>query len=171
MERLLTRGWALRVYGDPQPKGSMKCIGARGKVKHQLVEDNTDSDPWRTKIAVVAGRLLAEGKLERAAQYQPVEVELTATLPRPDSHYGTGKNRHTVKASAPVWPTTFGTGDVDKLARLVLDALEDVAVVHNDAQVIELHAFKCYPASTAAMARGWDVLDRPGVVVRVRPVG
>jgi hypothetical protein len=31
--------WTVMVRGLPAPKGSMKCIGKRGNVNHQLVED------------------------------------------------------------------------------------------------------------------------------------
>lgn len=169
--RQLTKGWAFKVYGDPQPKGSMKCIGARGSSNHQLIEDNTDSKPWREKIRLMScGTGLGGVMGEAAAEHQAVMIEITSTLPRPKSHYGTGRNEHTLKDSAPQWPTKHGTGDVDKLARLVLDALEDSGTLMNDAQVVEVRAYKCYPGSTAALARGYDVLDRPGVVVRVRPV-
>lgn len=170
MQRL-TRGWAFKVYGDPQPKGSMKCIGARGTRGHQLIEDNKDSGPWMDKIRHMAlGPALGGVVGESAAEHQAVMVEITSTLPRPKSHYGTGRNEHTVKDSAPEWPTKHGTGDVDKLARLVLDGLETSGTLLNDAQVVEVRTYKCYPGSTAALARGYDVLDRPGVVVRVRPV-
>lgn len=166
--RQLTRGWAFRVYGEPQPKGSMKCIGARGSSNHQLIEDNKDSGSWRDHIRTMAARPSVVG--EGAAEHQAVMLEITSTLPRPKTHYGTGRNAHAIKASAPSWPTKHGTGDVDKLARLVLDALEDAHVLTNDAQVVEVRTYKCYPGSAPALARGYDVLDRPGVVVRVRPV-
>lgn len=173
---MITRGWGFRVWGNPQPKGSMKCVGAVGRLKHQLVEDNADSDPWRAKLAGVAAALLAQGKLEQADEHQPVYVEFCASLERPASHYGTGRNRHAVKASAPVWPTLFGTGDTDKLARLVLDALADAKVLRNDAQVRPLLADKWYagpnhhPVLSGPQIAASDVLERPGIVVRIRPV-
>lgn len=169
---MITRGWAFKVWGDPQPKGSMKCIGARGKVKHQLVEDNDDSPAWREKVAAVAKRVVQE----QADEYQPISVELCASVERPASHYGTGRNRWLVKSSSPVWPTLFGTGDTDKLARLVLDALEDAKILRNDAQARRVLADKWYagpnhhPILSAPQIAASDVLERPGVVVRIRPI-
>lgn len=173
---MITQGWAFRVWGDPQPKGSMKCIGAVGKLKHQLVPDNKDSDAWQAKVCGVAAALLKKGQLEPADDHQPVYVEVCASVERPASHYGTGRNRHSVKASSPVWPTLFGTGDTDKLARLVLDALADAKVLVNDAQVRPLLSDKWYagpnhhPILSAPQIASSDVLERPGVVVRIRPV-
>lgn len=159
---MITRSWAFKVYGDPMPKGSMKCIGARGKVKHQLVEQ-LDNGPWLEKVAGMARIVVGE----RADLHQPIGLELTFTLGRPKSHYGTGRNAHSVKASAPAFPTAHGTGDLDKLERAVLDSLQEAGVLNNDAQVQRIISEKRYPDAWAW--DGSDVLDRPGVVVRIRP--
>lgn len=170
---MITREWGFRVFGDPEPKGSMKCIGAVGKLRHQLVEDNKDSDKWRSAVIGIATSVVHE----QADEHQPITVEMTASLPRPASHYGTGRNRWQVKPSSPVYPTLFGTGDVDKLARLVLDALADAHVLKNDAQVCHLWTDKLYagpnhhPVLSTALIDASDVLDRPGIIVRVRPRG
>lgn len=172
---MITQGWAFRVWGDPQPKGSMKCIGAVGGKHHQLVEDNKDSPAWRVKVAGVAAALLAKGQLEAADNHQPIMVEITSTLERPQTHYGTGRNADVVKPSSPVWPSLFGTGDIDKLERLVLDALADAHVLTNDAQVTRTTSSKWYAGPNhhgllgALQIAASDVLDRPGIVVRVRP--
>lgn len=164
----ITRGWGFKVYGEPKPKGSMKCIGARGKVKHQLVEQ-VDDNGWRDAVTAAAKRYV----LEQADKHQAVYVEMTFTLSRPAAHYGTGRNQWVVKPSAPVWPTLFGTGDTDKLARLVLDCLQDAKVLDNDAQVRPLYVDKAYYAAhpTQHGLIRPDVLNRAGAVVRVRPRG
>lgn len=162
---MITRQWGFKVYGDPQPKGSMTCVGARGKVKHQLIEDNDDGPAWREKVAGMALAVVRE----QAGKWQPIGIELTFTLPRPASHYGTGRNRHTVKASAPAFPTMHGTGDEDKLERNVLDALQDARVLDDDAQVQHITSEKLYPAADGLTVWSGDQLDRPGVVVRIRP--
>lgn len=163
---MISRHWGFKVYGDPKPKGSMKCVGARGKRKHVIVED-VDDGGWRDLVTAMARKHV----LEQAAEHQPVYVEITFSLARPASHYGTGRNARLVKASAPLWPTVAGTGDTDKLARLVLDALQDAAVLRNDAQAVAVLASKAYtdPHPAMSWAELSDVLDRPGAVVRIRP--
>lgn len=157
---------ALTVPGTPAPKGSMKCIGARGKVKHQLIEDNEKTVPWRVHVAKCA-RL----KLHRhtADPRQAVGVEVTITLNRPSSHMGQGRNKHRVKPSAPAYPTSHSHGDADKFLRLILDALQDATVLVDDAQVIETSCRKAYV--DLAETPGSDVLPYPGAVIRLYPIG
>jgi crossover junction endodeoxyribonuclease RusA len=166
---MITRHWGFRVYGLPKPKGSMKCIGARGTRKHVLVEQ-VDDGGWRQQVAAMARRCVEE----RADPQQPIHVEITFTIPRPKSHFGTGANARKVKLGAQVWPSTHGTGDKDKLERLVLDALQDAGVLVNDAQVVSGFTEKQYDAPHPGQepwTRGGDVLDRPGATVRIRPLG
>ena len=154
---MITRveGWGVKIAGlTPAPKGSMKCIGARGTVKHQLIEDNPDTAPWRRAVAAAA------------RTHVPVELVITYSIPRPKSHYGTGRNAGVVKASAPPRPSTQGTGDVDKLERNVLDGLQDAGTLVNDAQVTDVTHKKRWCG-----APGADVLDVPGAVIRIYPMG
>ena len=157
----LTRDYAVRVYGSPAPKGSLKCIGARGKQRHVLIEDNTNTKPWR-ELVEKAGRALPVSGLEG-----PVGVEVTLTLPRPKSHYGTGRNATVLKPTSPLWPISHQAGDTDKLGRTVLDGLQDAELFADDCLVVELTARKCYPTTPGAV----DRLDRPGAVIRIYPIG
>lgn len=144
------------VPGRPAPKGSLKCVGRDGS--HQLIEDNARTKPWRKIVAEYAAQIT-----QHAAKTQSIGVELTSTIPRPTHHYGTGANAGTVKPSAPSFPVGARTGDVDKLARLILDALQDSALLANDAQVVEVVSRKAYPGSPFVP----DALPEPGVVIRV----
>lgn len=166
---MITRHWGFRVHGDPQPKGSLKCIGARGPIKHQLIEDNADSGKWREKVATLARQYVEE----RADPHQPIEVDVSYFLERPKGHYGTGRNAGKLKLSAPVWPATKGTGDEDKLRRLVLDALQDAGVLVDDVQVQGGRNYKHYahPHPGEALGVRHDISTRPGVVVHIRPLG
>lgn len=148
---------ALEILGFPAPKGSLKCVGRGGK--HRLVEDNPRTSSWRDAVADAA---VANGS--RAEIQEPIGVEITTSLPRPQHHYGaTG-----LLPSAPHMPTYARTGDVDKLARLVLDALVDARLLVDDSQVVELVTRKTYVDDH----RPWtpDALDQPGQVVRVYPM-
>lgn len=143
---------AVTVYGQPAPKGSLKCIGRGGH--HQLVEDNARTKPWR-ELVKTAGLELAKHnghRLEGA-----LALMVTFTLERPAS----------VTPAKRTWPhkRSKGSGDVDKLARTLLDGLEDANVFHDDAQVCSLLTVKCYPDSGIP-----DGLDRPGAVIRLYPM-
>ncbi|MFZ1730810.1 MAG: RusA family crossover junction endodeoxyribonuclease [Bacteroidota bacterium] len=55
-------------------------------------------------------------------------------LPRPKSHFRSGRNAHLLRETAPRFPTS--KPDADKLSRAVLEALTGVAY-KDDAQVID----------------------------------
>ncbi len=56
-------------------------------------------------------------------------------LPRPKSHYRTGKNSHLLKASAPQYPCTSSTADLDNYVKFVKDCLNGLTY-HDDCQVV-----------------------------------
>lgn len=131
--------WAVTVYGDPATKGSMKCIGARGGVRHQLIEDDKGGTrkQWRAAVEQAAAAILRA----RGARFDgPVGVHLRFRLSRP------------VSVTRPS-PHTRGTGDVDKLTRLVLDAITNAGLWVDDAQACKVVATKAYA----------DDGSRPGV--------
>jgi Holliday junction resolvase RusA-like endonuclease len=145
------------ILGDPVPKGSLKCVGRNGQ--HRIVEDNPRTRSWRRTIAAEVGGTVT------AAVHEPIGVEITATLPRPAHHYGaTG-----IRSNAPIHPTNMRTGDVDKLARLVLDALVDAGVLVDDSQVVEVVCRKSFPLPEASPYVP-DVLDAPGILLRIYPM-
>src|SRR6266498_2733911 len=154
----LSRTIAVSVEGHPTPKGSMKCIGGRGKIKHQLVEELGPAlKRWR-RIVAPAGDKLRE--LAGGVITAPVGVELIFTLERPES----------VPLWKRPWPAVRN-GDVDKLARCVLDSLTVTRkapnqVLVDDSIVCELLARKQYP-DTPGVA---DRMLRPGVVIRLYPL-
>lgn len=68
-----------------------------------------------------------------------VELDVEFSLPRPKSHYGTGKNAGKVKGSAPVVPHQ----DVDNLLKGAMDAASGV-LYEDDKQVVRVTAVKRY---------------------------
>ena len=161
---MLTTGVRIVIPGDPAPKGSLKCIGGKGG-GHRLIEDNSRTKPWRDKVADACRRKLDRYK---AAAGQPIGAEITFTLARPQGHTGTGRNAGVLKPSAPAYPVSHSTGDVDKLLRLILDALQDAEVLPDDCAVVETTSRKRYTADESIDP---DVLAHPGVVVRLYPIG
>lgn len=134
------------VPGRPVSQGSKTVVfSSEGRPR---VIDGRGSRPrelaaWRDAVAQsafvwVRGRLL-EG---------PVAVDCAFFLPRPR------------RQRTPLdWPTQRASGDVDKLARAVLDALSGVAFA-DDVQVVELRATK-----------QWAGAAGEGVLVAIRPAG
>ena len=163
----LDREHVLAIYGDPAPKGSMKCVGGRGRNRHQLVENSTRTAPWRAHIV----RAVRGAWPTLSGLSGPLGVEVTLTVRRPPGHYGTGRNATRLRASAPPYPDRVSRGlggDVDKLARVILDALEDAGTYGNDAQVVELITRKTYADGPGVLP---DALTRPGARIRLFPVG
>lgn len=72
----------------------------------------------------------------------PLRCDLTFFLPRPQGHYGTGKNASKLKASAPRFPT--GKPDRDNLDKAVCDAITAAGVWGDDSQVVDGRIRKRY---------------------------
>jgi Holliday junction resolvase RusA-like endonuclease len=122
------------VHGLPVPQGSKKVI--RGNLI-EMADARLRS--WRQDVASAAKNAMSQEGAE--AGIEPVDVRLMFFLPRPQGHYGTGKNANRLKPSAPATPTVHP--DLDKLCRSVLDALTGI-VFRDDKQVVSLTAAKLY---------------------------
>lgn len=160
---MLTHEIRAVIPGTPAPKGSLKCIGGKGR-GHQLIEDNARTKPWREKLARLLRRSWPTD--QHAEPKQPIGAEITISIDRTPSHRGTGRNAHVLKASAPSYPTGHNTGDVDKHARLTLDALQDAGILPDDCIVVDLHIRKAYVGCSSTP----DALGHPGVVIRLFPI-
>jgi Holliday junction resolvase RusA-like endonuclease len=170
---MLAGEFVITIPGRPAPKGSLKCIGGRGR--HQLIEDNKRSDPWRHDVV---GWIRKHGTDHQAVKGQPLGAEVSFTLPRPDSHHRTKRDPATgvvkrlpdVKPSyADAHPTGRGTGDVDKLVRLILDALQDAQLIPDDAAIVDLTTRKRFPTLDGEIDP-FDRLPWPGVRIRLYPL-
>lgn len=84
----------------------------------------------------------------------PVRCDLTFYLPRPLGHYGSGKNAHALKPSAPERPT--GKPDRDNLDKAVCDAITAAAVWADDSQVTDGRIRKRY--ATQGRATGCEII-------------
>lgn len=122
------------VPGRPVPQGGMKAFarGNRAFVTHSKPKELGD---YRARVAIAAqnaGARIIDG---------PVSLTVTFVMPRPKSHYGTGRNAGVIKPSAPYYVTT--KPDVDKLLRSLFDALTSVAI-RDDSQVVMVTMSKVY---------------------------
>lgn len=112
-----TGGWVgkAEVYGPVQGQGSKRLGRNQATGKPLLLDANPKTRSWRQDLRREMLRTAPERPLDCA-----VRVYLTIYVPRPRSHYGTGRNKDRLKPSAPVFPPV-GV-DVDKVARAALDA-------------------------------------------------
>jgi Holliday junction resolvase RusA-like endonuclease len=125
------------VQGKASPKGSLRHVG-----HGRLIEQVAGSKPWRIAVKLAAQTAVQVLGMETITG--AVQVDIDIYLERPKS------------APARIWPTTRSSGDVDKHARNILDALVDAAVIADDSQVITLHVNKAHtenPAYTVVRVR------------------
>lgn len=140
------------VIGKPQPAGSKRAFRNPHSGRINVVDANRNAGAYKQQVAAAAldahdGELLT-GSLE---------LTLIIRLARPKGHYGTGRNAHRLKPSAPHYPTT--KPDLLKLARGVEDALTGV-VWRDDAQIVVEHLTKRY--ATSDEPESVHVVIRPG---------
>ncbi|PIE79433.1 MAG: hypothetical protein CSA11_12010 [Chloroflexi bacterium] len=75
------------------------------------------------------------------SQFEGRRVYMAFRMPRPKSHYGTGRNAGRLKPSAPDFHVS--KPDIDNCVKFALDCLNGV-VFSDDRQVAELRAIKTY---------------------------
>ena len=167
--------WSLviRVTGVPQPAGSKSGFATFRKVDGQRVYTGNiavvDSGTAASRDRHKSWRaLVAEAAQEAMAGADPwlgaVLIRSTFTMPRPKSHYGTGRNEGVLKVNAPTWHVS--KPDRGKIERSVEDSLKDGGVYKDDTQTCVSQAFKVYtrPPQFRLIA---DAMPIPGVVVRL----
>jgi Holliday junction resolvase RusA-like endonuclease len=134
----------LTVLGRPQPAGSKKAFQHPRTGRIVVTDDAKHSRPWKQQVAGAARDALIEareGDRFAALLTGPLRVRFEFFFVRPKGHYGTGRNAHLVKASAPDFPTV--KPDTTKLVRAAEDALTGV-LWRDDAQIVEQTASKHY---------------------------
>jgi len=117
------------VFGVPQQKGSKQAFVNKRKDGSSfagLKDTNPRAKPWQGEVRAAAAKAY-QGALIDA----PCHLYLDFFFPRPQAHYGSGKNSEKLKPSAPKYHAQ--TPDKDKLERVVADALEKV-IVKNDSR-------------------------------------
>jgi len=107
-----------------------------GKQRVAMSPANKRQKPWMSDVKVFAEEVYNGNPVAG-----PVNLCISFYLPRPKSHYGTGKNATRLKDSAPEYPT--GKPDLTKLIRAVEDALTGI-IWRDDSQVISQRTDKRY---------------------------
>ena len=125
----------IRVYGLPAGQGSKRHVG-----NGRMVESSKRVAPWRSDVM-----LHSRNAYQGPPLACPVSMEITFWLPRPKSHYRTGRFAGELKPNAPVFAPTVP--DIDKLCRSTLDGLSmksGGAILVDDSQVVTITAQKRY---------------------------
>ena len=138
------------VYGRARTKGSTRSFVKNGKV---ITRDASGNEGliWEQNVASAAfvAREQAGGRI---APHQPVAVDVTFYVPRNKGDWGTGRNAHKLRPSAPRYPAT--RPDVDKFLRRALDALTGILYA-DDGQVVEVLARKRWGDPPRAEVKVW----------------
>ncbi len=96
--------------------------------------------PWKHRCTLAA----RESRVAGLRMEGPIVLSLVFVLPRPLSHFGTGKNAGKLKTGAPRFHII--KPDFDNLAKAVCDAFTDAAVWLDDSQVVSGASGKGYAA-------------------------
>lgn len=132
----------LWVSTTPVAKGRPR-VGLRG---HMYT-------PTTTKQAEYEIRQAWYGKHGDGPFDGDLEIKVGAYLPRPKSHFGTGKNAGQLRDSARAYPGV--KPDLDNLLKLVVDALNGLAFI-DDGQIVLATAYKQYADLT--LGPGWSIV-------------
>ena len=123
------------VRGKPRPQPRQRHFAMKtknGRYQARAYNPGT-AEGWKAQIALVA-----KGYLPTTPLDGPVCVSLTFSMPRPKSHYRTGKYAGELKITAPYWHVKgsgIGGGDRDNLDKAVLDTLTQIGMWHDDGLV------------------------------------
>ena len=123
------------IEGLPKPQPRVKAFNRGGKAG-VYTPDTPALREWRYNIIAGLQRHKDEG-IGGA-----FDVKLNFYLPRPKSHFRTGKFKNLLKQGSPKYHTS--KPDVDNLAKLVLDELGKMRYWTDDARVVSLVVTKGY---------------------------
>ena len=150
----MSNGLSFEVRGIPAPQGSKSFRGMHGGKPVMTESGGQKLKDWRTAVRVdCVDAMRAAGV---TGWSDTVAVHITFLMPRPKSHYRTGKHANELRPLAPIW--CGKRPDIDKLIRATLDALTAAGIYADDANVAELAVGKRY-------ANG-----HPGALIMVRPL-
>lgn len=124
-------GYVIEVRGTPAPQGSKRHIG-----NGRMVEMSKAVGPWRE---AVRAETMRKAPVPLAG---PVRARIRFYVPRPKSHFRTGRYAALLRDGAPGYPSC--KPDIDKLCRAVLDGLTMGGAWKDDGQVALLSAVKLY---------------------------
>lgn len=131
----------IKIDGIPKPQARPR-FSSRGK----FVKVYSPKSDWRKHL---------EKEFKKLDFYfdSAIVIDLDFYMPRPKSHYRSGKFSHIKKDNAPEYH--ISKPDIDNLTKPVFDAMEDAGILSNDSIIIGGERWKTYG-------------DEPGVEILVR---
>ena len=136
------------VTGLPAPQGSKRYVG-----NGISIESSKAVKPWRQDVAAAASEAIEKWEAEMGCAWEafatPVIWRVEFTFTRPKSHYGTGRNAHRLKDSAPLY--VGRKPDLDKLLRSTADALTNAGIWRDDNLAAVVRAHKVFGDSGGAV--------------------
>ena len=147
----MSEPFTVDVLGVPVPQGSLVSNGYKRGLRHS---NASELKPWRYQVAAAILAELPDGWDPSL----PLSVSAVFRFPRPQGHYGTGRNAGQLKPSSP--QHHFVKPDTDKLGRSVGDSLEEGGIVKGDQQIVEWHLSKRYCTES----------ETPGVLITLVPL-
>ena len=130
------------VPGVPQPGGSKKGWVNKFTGRVNVSDANPKAKEWKAVVAQVASEHFTE------PISGPLRVKFEFFFLRPQGHYGSGKNQHILKPSAPLYPVV--RPDALKCARSTEDAMTKIAWL-DDSQIVTEELTKRYGAQSGAL--------------------
>lgn len=121
------------IKGIPKPQPRPRATSHGGRAR---VYNPPTANEWKSKVM--------EGLISYAHEdsKEPFILFLTFFMPRPKSHYGTGRNSRLLKANAPIFHTQ--TPDIDNLTKAVMDAMTVINIWRDDSQVLSVTSTKSW---------------------------
>jgi len=132
----------IAITGIPRPAGSKRSFPFRrddGSLGVRVTDANKHAKVWKACVRDAARAVYGGPPLTGA-----VFVHMDFFLPRPKSHFGTGRNASNLRDTAPL--KHIVRPDTLKLARGTEDALTGI-IWRDDAQVVKLSIYKGYAGS------------------------
>jgi Holliday junction resolvase RusA-like endonuclease len=100
---------------QPRPRAFARKMG-NGKFAARVYEAGT-AENWKSCIAIAARRYYPD----RSSLTGPLMLDIEFAMPRPKSHFRSGKRSNELRDDAPRWHSA--KPDCDNLAKAVMDAL------------------------------------------------
>lgn len=151
------------VYGPAVSQGSKRLGRAHGSGKPMLLDADPRLKHWRSQMQTEMLKKAPPAPLDA-----PIWVRITVDVPRPRSHYGTGKNAGLLKSNAPEYPVSGR--DLDKVARAVLDAGTGI-FWRDDSRVIRLEVSRSYFEQERVSVLAWAMKPAKPLREVVLPCG
>jgi Holliday junction resolvase RusA-like endonuclease len=141
------------VLGTPAPAGSKRGFNIGGRVV--ITDASKRSRPWKALVSDAAGMAMNDATGGRMGLlHGPLGMDVTFYLPRPKSHYGSGRSAEQIRPGAALYPAC--KPDTSKLLRAVEDALTGL-VWRDDSQVVNQWARKMYGEPARCELRIWEL--------------